>query len=90
MITVPLATWLLAQRGRLKAGAVALPGEQPGERFRALLVLDGLSDQEVIALFKVLGLAPLPEWDPVRPEQARRFFGLQEDPGAAEGPHEPG
>ncbi|WP_156025375.1 hypothetical protein [Thermogemmatispora carboxidivorans] len=76
----PAGTWLLyARPDGLKAAAIVQQSEQrPGEDFQAALVLDGLSDQEVEALIRLLGLAPFPEWLPANPARTRAFFSVDE------------
>jgi hypothetical protein len=79
MITFPTGTWLLYEGAGLKAGTITQPGQKPGERFRASLVLDGLTSEQVVTLCRALGLAPFPEWEVASPERTRSFFGLAED-----------
>jgi hypothetical protein len=76
----PAGTWLLyARPDGLKAAAIVQqPQQRPGEDFQAALVLDGLSDQEVEALIRLLGLAPFPEWLPAGPARTRAFFSVDE------------
>ncbi len=76
MIRVPWGTWLLYEGAGLKAGAITQPGQKPGERFRASLVLDGLTSDQAAILCRALGLAPFPEWEVASPERTRTFFGL--------------
>lgn len=73
----PAGTWLLYQRSDgLKAAAVVRQEEHHNEHFQAVMILEGVPDQDAVQVCDQLGLPPFSEWQPASPVHTRVFFGI--------------